>query len=138
MGGPSRRSRGAAPSLPLDGTRSPGVLASSTPDWESGLPQLGRRGPWTHSPPLRYRPLVCPWRWTWAAEAEAREGPTGPAKLGLEARLVCGNLWALFLVERERLASANLGRMVTGSAKSGSRGLSRLRVWPVWARAKCF
>lgn len=42
----------------------------------------------------------------------------------LEARLVCGNLCVLFLVERGRLMSGNLGRMVKGSAKLGSWGLS--------------
>ena len=52
----------------------------------------------------------------------------------LEAKLVCGNLW----VEREGLVSANLGRTVRGRAKLGSQGLSRPRVWLVWAQAKCY
>lgn len=43
----------------------------------------------------------------------------------LEARLVCGDLWALFLVEREILVSANLGKVVWASAKLGSQGAER-------------
>lgn len=30
------------------------------------------------------------------------------------------------------------GEMVEGSAKPGSRGLNRPRVWPVWAQDKCY
>lgn len=107
----------------------------SGPTWP-GLPsvaKVGHRGLLTHGPTLHCqpRPSLVVDRGCWAEGSRLQGcgwGATRPAKLVLEARLVCGDLWVLFLVEEERLVSANLGRMVKGGAKAGSRVLSQWRV----------
>lgn len=60
----------------------------------------------------------------------------GPAKWVLVAWLVCGGHWVLFLVEQERLMSANLGGC--SSARLGSQGAELAEVWPSLAQAKSY